>query len=110
MAVLKILDYHKSYLNTGAIGYGIRPCERNKGYGTELLKLLLLKCEEIGMKEVCVSCLKENIALQQIILKNNGKLEKEFFDDDSGKRGLKYWIKLYPKISIRIKTIIKNCK
>ena len=48
----RILNYHLHYLNNGAIGYGIRPSERNKGYGTKLLALLLEKCEEIGMKEV----------------------------------------------------------
>jgi len=73
-----ILDYHKHYLNEGAIEYGIRPNERNKGYGTTILKLLLAKCEELGMHEVCVSCLKENIYFQKIILNNNGVLEKNF--------------------------------
>ncbi len=91
----KILDYHKYYLNTGNIGYGIRPTERKKGYGTILLNLLLLECEKFGMSEVCVSCLKENIASSEVIKNNNGKLEKEFFDDETGKFGLKYWIKLH---------------
>lgn len=105
-----ILDYHKSYLNTGNIGYGIRPSERKKGYGTVLLHLLLLECEKIGMTEVCVSCLKENSASSKIIQNNNGKLEKQFFDDDTGKYALKYWIKLHPKILPQFERVIKMLK
>lgn len=103
-----VLNYHKSYLNTGNIGYGIRTTERNKGYGTLLLKLLLLECEKFGMHEVCVSCLNENIASSEVIKNNKGKLEKEFFDEDTGKYGLKYWIKLHPKITVRTKRLIKK--
>lgn len=105
-----ILDYHMPYLNTGNIGYGIRPTERKKGYRTHLLNLLLLKCEELVMSEVCVSCLKENVASKKIIINNNGKLEKEFFNDYSGKYGLKFWIKLHPRIIDRGKRQIKRMK
>lgn len=105
-----ILNYHKSYLNIGNIGYGIRPIERKKGYGTVLLKLLILECEKFGMHEVCVSCLKENIASSEVIKNNKGKLEKEFFDDDTGKYGLKYWIKLHPNISAQAKRFVRKMK
>ncbi len=30
------------------------------------------------MPEVCVSCLKENVASKKIIINNNGKLKKSF--------------------------------
>ena len=73
-----------------------------------LLNLLLLECEKFGMFEVCVSCLKDNIASSEVIKNNKGKLEKEFFDDDTGQYGLKYWIKLHLKISIRAKRLIKR--
>lgn len=96
-----ILDYHKSYLNEGNIGYGIRPSERNKGYGTLLLKLLLVKCEELGMYEVCVSCFEKNIPSKRIIENNNSRFEKRFLDDWSGKYGLKYWIRLHPNVILR---------
>ena len=80
--------------NNGNIAYGIRPDEWNKGYGSAILKLLLEKCKEMGMEEVCISCLKNNIASKTIIEKNEGKLDKEFFDDTSEEYGLKFWIKL----------------
>lgn len=103
-----IIDYHNNNFNEGNISYGIRESERNKQYGTELLKLLLKKCEELGMKEVCVSCHKDNIGSYKIIKKNNGKLEKEFLDITSGKEALKFWIKLNPKIYNKYKRLLKN--
>jgi len=104
-----VFDFHEEYLNIGNLGYTIRPTERNKGYGTYLLKLLLKKCEERGMTEVCISCKSDNIASKQVILKNKGKFEKEFFDDWEG-HGLKYWIKLKPKISARVKRLVQKSK
>ena len=102
----KITDYGDN-IDTGNISYGIRPNERNKGYGTSLLKLLLLKCEELGMNKVSVSCKIDNIASKHVILNNNGKLEKEFYDSFEG-YGLKYYIKLKPKFSNKIRYLIKK--
>lgn len=90
-------DYHLPLNNDGNISYGIRPNERNKGYGTKLLKLLLEKCEELEMDEVCVSCLKENIISKKVIENNGGILECECIDNWTRKQALKYWIKLNPK-------------
>jgi len=61
------------------------------------------------MTEVCISCKSDNIASKQVILKNKGKFEKEFFDDWEG-HGLKYWIKLKPKISARVKRLVQKSK
>lgn len=105
-----ILNWHLDYLNIGAIGYEIRPNERRKRYGTHLLTLLLKKCEELGKHEVCISCLENNIASKKIIEHNLGKFEKRFFDDNSGKYGLKYWIKLHPPIKYRAKRLFKQIK
>ena len=102
----KILNCHTWY-NIGNIGYGIRPDLRKQGYGNKILKLMLEKCEEIGMSEVCVSCKKGNYASQKIILNNNGKFEKEFYDDFEGS-GLKYWIKLNPKVINRVRRLINR--
>ena len=90
--------YRALYSNFGNIGYGIRPSERNKGYGTLLLELLLEKCRELGMKEVSVSCLEKNIASKRVIEKNNGYFEKRFFNHDGGNYGLKYLVSLSPEI------------
>ena len=86
------LDYHIDVLDRGAISYAVRPNERNKGYGTKMLELLLEKCKELEMEEVCVSCHANNIYSKKIIENNGGILEKSF--NDLNLIGLKYWIKL----------------
>lgn len=103
----KILDYHEEYLNIGNIGYGIRPNERNKGYATILLKLLLEECEKMGMSDVCVSCGVDNVASRRVIEKNGGIFDKRFYDDFEG-AGLKYWIKTKPKLTNKIKRLKKT--
>lgn len=40
----------------GHIGYGIRPSERQKGYNKINLYLALLRCQELGLKEVYLDC------------------------------------------------------
>ena len=100
------INYHKEY-DLGHIAYGVRPNLRNRGYGNTILKLLLFKCEEMGMSEVSVSCNKGNVASQRIIEKNKGKFDKEFYDEFEG-AGLKYWIKLKPKIKNRINRLVKR--
>lgn len=102
------LNYHKDYLNVGNIGYGIRPNERNKGYGTLILKLTLIECAEKGMHEVCISCLENNTASKKIIENNEGKFKTKFWDEDTGRFGLKYWIKLHPNIKDKSKRYAKK--
>ena len=99
-------DFHEDFLNVGNIGYGVRPNERNKGYGSKILELLLEKCEKRGMKEVCVSCGKGNIASQKIIVNHGGIFEK-YFDDDLEGEGEKYWIKLHPSNKNIVKRYVK---
>lgn len=100
-------DFHEDFLNAGNIGYGVRPNERRKGYGSKILELILHICEERGMKEVCVSCNKGNIASQKIILNHGGVFEKEFDDDFEGE-GEKYWIQLHPTAKNIVKRYIKK--
>ena len=102
------LNCNLDYVNDGNISYTIRPNERRKGYGTILLKLLLEKCEDMGMLKACVTCHKGNIASYRVIKNNNGKLEKEFIDLDNGRKALKFWIKLHPKISKVLKRKFKR--
>ncbi len=46
----------------GHIGYGIRPSERQKGYNKINLYLALLRCQELGIKEVILDCDSTNLA------------------------------------------------
>jgi predicted acetyltransferase len=76
----------------GLIGYSIRPDERGKGYGTEMLRLALKTMNNFD--KVLVTCKDSNIASKRVIEKNNGVLENSYFDKDSGCTFLRYWIKL----------------
>ncbi len=77
----------------GHIGYGIRPSERKKGYATEVLKLALEYCKEIGLTEVLLTCDKSNIASAKTIRKCSGKLEHET-SQENGDVLQRYWISI----------------
>ncbi len=76
----------------GHIGDGVRPSERGKGYGTEIVRLALEKCREMGIMQVLMTCDKDNIASARTIQKNGGVLENEI--EDQGKIVQRYWISL----------------
>ena len=76
----------------GHIGDGIRPSERGKGLGTEMIALALEECRKLGISEVLMCCKKTNLASARTIEKNGGVLENEVLDD--GVSVLRYWIKL----------------
>ena len=65
----------------GHIGYSIRPTQRRRHYATDMLSEALKVCDTIGIKEVLVSCDKENIASAGVILNCNGVLKNEFHSD-----------------------------
>ena len=64
--------------NTGDISYEIRPNERNKGYGKELLRLLLIECAKLGKEKVYISCTDSNEASKNVIISNGGKVYNHF--------------------------------
>ena len=76
----------------GHIGYGIRPTERNKGYGSIILRLALEKARKLGIKNVLITCAKDNIASAKVVQNNGGKLDSELI---KGNRTVqRYWIEL----------------
>lgn len=85
---------NKGLLHSGGhIGYGIRPSERGKGYGTRQLGLILEKCRERKMDQVLITCLEDNTASQKIILNNGGVLENAV-TTPQGEIFFRYWVKL----------------
>ncbi|MGL5085541.1 MAG: GNAT family N-acetyltransferase [Clostridium sp.] len=86
----KLNDYLLKF--GGHIGYSVRKCERRKGYATEMLKLALEKCAQLNIKEILITCDKENTASAHTILKNGGKLENEILENKEVTQ--RYWIKI----------------
>ena len=78
----------------GHIGYLIRPSERGKGYGSELLKYALIEARKLGINKVLVTCRNDNIASEGVILNNNGVYENDYYDIDYNKTYKRYWIEL----------------
>lgn len=77
----------------GHIGDGIRPSERRKGYATEMIRLALIECKNLGIEKVLMTCEKDNIGSAKSIIKNGGILENEFVNED-GNIEQRYWISL----------------
>lgn len=100
--VVGIIDYRHP-LNPfllkygGNIGYSVLPCERRKGYATEMLGLILSICRAFGEEKVLLTCDKTNEASRRTIVKNGGVFENEVADDvglsDCGVIQ-RYWIAL----------------
>lgn len=78
----------------GNIGYGIRPSERHKGYGTRQLALLLPVAREYQLSRVMISCDKDNRASANVAMKNGGVLSGEGYDEDTRSVTEIYWIDL----------------
>lgn len=80
--IIGIIDLRHTlndFLNIfGNCGYSVRPSERQKGYATEMLKLLLEYAKEIGLKEIHLSVERTNNPSIKTIVKNGGKLERNF--------------------------------
>lgn len=64
----------------GHIGYGIAPGFRNKGYGKELLRLLLHEANKIGIEKALVTVHSDNPASQAVALANGGVISERTDD------------------------------
>lgn len=85
---------HQEVQYGGHIGYDISPDYRNKGYGSDILKLALKKAIKIGINEVILTCNIYNTASKRIIEKASGKLLETVFDKEENEHLYKYSITL----------------
>ena len=65
----------------GHIGYGIRPSERNKGYNKINLYLALLRCQNLGIKEVILDCDSSNLASSRTMESLGGIRIDEYYSE-----------------------------
>jgi predicted acetyltransferase len=86
----------KLRLYGGHIGYSIRPDERKKGYGTEMLALTLKRVKKTGLKKVMITCDENNVGSRKIIETNGGVLEDIIQTDlnEHNKNTMRWWINL----------------
>lgn len=94
VGAVNIRHYLNEFLlaHAGHIGDGIRPTERGKGYGTQMVALALEECRALKIDRVLMVCDKSNLASAKTIQKNGGVLENEI--DVDGKTEQRYWINL----------------
>lgn len=59
----------------GNIGYAVRPSEWNKGFGTILLKKLLVEANHLNINPALITCNDWNIGSIRVIEKNGGVLQ-----------------------------------
>jgi predicted acetyltransferase len=78
----------------GHIGYDVRPSERQRGYGTQILRLTLDKAREIGLRRVLITADIANVASWRVIEKNGGVLQSEKLSRHTGELLRKYWMEL----------------
>ncbi|WP_314066381.1 GNAT family N-acetyltransferase [uncultured Vagococcus sp.] len=87
---LTLNDYLLNY--GGHIGYSVRPSQRSKGYGSEMLKLALLEAKNQGLSNLLLTCQDDNIASATVILNNQGIMEDKRWDPHEGNLTRRYWI------------------
>ena len=78
----------------GHIGYGVRPSERQKGYGTLLLAKTLEMARIRRLSRVLITCGKNNVGSVQVILRNGGVFDSEELVPGRGVIVQRYWIEL----------------
>jgi len=78
----------------GHIGYEVRPCERGQGWATLMLKLLVERARQLGLRRALLTCNRDNAASARVIRKNGGRLGSEGISRETGKRIQRYWIEL----------------
>ena len=70
----------------GHIGYCISPKYRQKGYGIEILKRLIVEARRLGIKDILVTTNLDNYISQKVIIANGGK------ETDRSNEHIHFWI------------------
>jgi predicted acetyltransferase len=81
-------------LDGGNIGYEVRPSERRRGVGRELLRLMLDEARRIGLRRVLLTTETTNLGSIGVILANGGVFEDTSVSPNTGRTLNRYWITL----------------
>ena len=79
------------------IGYGIRPTERKKGYGTLILTLTLDKAKKLGLEKAYLGAYEDNIGSWKIMEKCSAVFDKIVYEKETNLPIKKYYIDLKQK-------------
>lgn len=96
LGMIQIRHFLNDFLEKygGHIGYSVCPSERRKGYATEMLKLVLPKCRDLGLEKVLITCVVGNEGSKKTILNNGGVYESTVFCEERNDHLERYWIDL----------------
>lgn len=94
VGMLQLRYYLNEYLEKygGHIGYSVRPSERRKGYAKQMLCECIKICKLYGIKDLLLTCKKENVASRRTILANGGVYESTVYCKEQGAYLERYWI------------------
>ena len=69
VGMLQIRHSLNDYLKVegGHIGYSVRKSERRKGYASEMLRVALTVCKDLGIQKVLLTCDSDNIGSASVI-------------------------------------------
>jgi predicted acetyltransferase len=76
----------------GHIGYEVRPTERKKGHGKEMLKAVLPCAKEMRIEKLLITCDSDNIASQRMILSVGGVFQDEIMNEGKNSPTQRYWV------------------
>jgi len=81
-------------LDGGNIGYEVRPSERRRSVGRELLRLTLDEARRIGLRRVLLTTEPINLGSIGVILANGGVFTDTSISPNTGLKMNRYWVTL----------------
>jgi predicted acetyltransferase len=60
----------------GHIGYHVVPGQRRRGHATQMLAQAMAVCQQLGLREVLVTCPVDNLGSRRVIEANGGALDR----------------------------------